>query len=212
MKCKFLIISFLLVMFACNTTITVFGGTLYSADSSDNIQCGNENYSFHTPITLTNAKGNNDWVMFNNVYFNITSGNSINLSISYLNSNIDAAVAGDTVLTFNADTTTGTVWFNLSGFKVNHSYGVYRDSTKVQGLTSNRDGNLSWSNSVWSDHQFDFVDEGNTIRVTYARSATADTTDTSYTVLNMVGIIGLAVAAAAILLYVVGMGRNKGGV
>ena len=87
MKCKLIVLSFLLVMFACSTTL-VSAGTFYSETSSDNIQCGNENYSFPTPIVLTNAKGNNDWVMFNNIYFNITSLNPINISVSYLNSNI----------------------------------------------------------------------------------------------------------------------------
>ena len=183
------------------------------ADNFDYILSGNENYTFASGMVLDTLWVNETWVRMNDIYFNITSSNTINLSVSYLNNNIINQVAGTTILTFNADTTgAAPVWFNLSGFKVNHSYGVYRDNAKIQGLTSNLDGNLSFSNTVWSDHEFDVVDEGNTIRVTYARSATADTVDTSYTVLNLVGIIGLAVVAAVILLYVVGMGRNKGGV
>ena len=164
MKCKFIVLSFLLVCFACSTTSA---GTFYSADNNDNIQCGNENYTFPSPLTVTNAKGDNNWIMLNDIYFNITSANPINLAITALIDDVTTASAGDHILTFTANVSSGTVWFNLSGFEANHSYALYVDNSFNQLLPSGQDATINMSWSSWSNHTFDFRLGTQTLQVYY---------------------------------------------
>ena len=161
MKCQFIILSFLLVTFACSVTQA---GTF---DTNGHIECGNENYSFAKEMTFSSAKGNNDWIMFNSTYFNVTSANPINITLSHLDDNIAGATSGDSILTFIANTTAGTVWFNISGFEANHSYSLFIDGTYNQLLPAGPDGtiNLSWNS--WSNHTFDFRLGTQTLQVYY---------------------------------------------
>ena len=168
----------------------------------------NENYSFASALTFTQILHNDTWITFNSTGFNVTSTNDINISLSYLNSNIPSASSGDTVLSFSAESSGGLVWFNLSGFDANQSYAVFRDNVKISGLTSNADGNLSFTNTVWSDHDFDIKRGYNYVQVTYGRSALAEITPVSYDALGMIGLIGLVIVGAAIIMYVTRMGSD----
>ena len=112
MKWKLLFLSLMLVLFACSTTM-VSAGTF---DNNGHIECGNENYSFASEMTFDNAKVNNNWVMFNTIYFNITSENAINITLSYLEDNILGLSNNLKAIEYTADTSPGKVWFNLSGF------------------------------------------------------------------------------------------------
>ena len=88
----------------------------------------------------------------------IDSTNSINISLSYLNSNILSINCGSELLRFNANTGSGTVWFNISGFKTNAFYDVYRDDSFFVSCQSDASGIISFSNSVWSDHEFSILE------------------------------------------------------
>ena len=191
-----------------NITDTGEAGTF---DSNGHIECGNENYSFASEMTFDEAKGNNDWVMFNNVYFNISSTNAIDIKLSYLNANVAAASAGDSIVTFNAETSSGKVWFNLSGFKINQSYDVFLDGVRNQGLTSSNTGVISFSHNSWSDHDVDIREGTNRLQIQYSFGAIDNIDDTSYTVIGLVATIMVVVVGV----YLVGkmnlFGGNKGG-
>jgi hypothetical protein len=121
-------------------------------------QVDNENYTFPAGgITFSEVAYNESgsWIRFNNTDFNITSSNPINITLSYLNPNIAGASSGDTILSFNANTTGGTVYFNLSGFQNNDVYTLYRDNAVITSYTSNATGVLHVTNTVWSDHDFE---------------------------------------------------------
>lgn len=170
---------------------------------------GNQNYTLTSSTeSIDRVYVADSWIRFNTTDFNITSTNPINLTLSYLDDNILTASAGDTVLSFSADSSGGLVYFNLSGFDANQSYEVYRDNSKIQGLTSDADGVISWTNTVWSDHDFDIKEGGNYVQVTYGRSALAEITPMGYDVLGMVGLIGIVLVGAAIILYVTRMGSD----
>jgi len=127
-------------------------------DNTTVFNVGNENYTFPAGgITLSQVMLNESgsWIKFNDTDFNITSSNPINITLSYLNSNIAGASTGDTVLSFSANTVSGSVWFNLSGFKSSTTYTLYRNSAVVAAYVSDGSGLLSFSNGVWSDHDFE---------------------------------------------------------
>ncbi len=100
------------------------------------------------------------YIIFNNTGFYITSENDISISLVYINSDISTAGDGDKVLEFNADTTSGTVWFNISGFPVGNSYVIKRDGNEISTPTANSSGFISFSNNVWSLHQFEIFQDG----------------------------------------------------
>lgn len=145
-------------------------------------QCDNENYTVASPsMEFSEIVSGSSWIKFNNTDFNITSTNNINITLSYLNSNFSAAQSGDSVLSFSADTSGGIVWFNLSGFKASTDYTLYRDSVEVATYVSNGDGNLSFSNSVWSVHSFVLKELGsaNRLEVSYAYAQLQSRSDTT---------------------------------
>ena len=181
----------------------------YTLDDSSVFQIDNVNYTFPAAGITFNSYGYNEtMIYFENTYFNVSSTNNLDIELSYLNDNIAGASVGDTVLSFNASSSVGLVYFNLSGFDANQSYEVYRDNSKIQGLTSDADGVIRWTNTVWSEHDFDIKEGGNYVQVTYGRSALAEITPMGYDVLGMVGLIGIVLVGAAIILYVTRMGSD----
>ena len=171
----------------------------------------NENYSFASALTFSTIYHNDTWIRFDDIYFNITSINDINISLSYLNANVAAASAGDSIVTFNAETSSGKVWFNLSGFKINQSYDVFLDGVRNQGLTSSNTGVISFSHNSWSDHDVDIREGTNRLQIQYSFGAIDNIDDTSYTVIGLVATIMVVVVGV----YLVGkmnlFGGNKGG-
>ena len=125
-----------------------------TVDTNGHFEVGNENYSLSNVMTFDEIKGNSDWIKFDYIYFNISSANSINLSLSYLNSNVDGCDCGEKIVEFTANTTAGTVYFNLSGFSNGEYYDVLRDDIFYTRCVANASGGIYFSNSVWSDHTF----------------------------------------------------------
>jgi len=120
----------------------------------------NENYTFPASGITFNEVAYNEtgsWIRFNNTDFNVTSTNPINITVSYLNSNIAGASDGDTVLTFTADTSGGLVWFNLSGFEMFTEYSVFVDDVFSEVVDSTDSDIIHFDHAVWSDHEFDIV-------------------------------------------------------
>jgi len=209
LKHKKTIVFVLFFLFSSVLTVTVQSTVLFDDDCVV-FNCDNENYTMNPSVasSVNSVYISDSWIRFNNTDFNVTSSNQINLTVSYLNSNIPGASSGDTVLSFSAESSGGLVYFNLSGFDENQSYAVYRDGSNIQGLTSNADGEISFTNTVWSDHDFDIKRGHNYVQVTYGRSALAEITPVSYDVLSMIGLIGLVIAGAAIIMYITRMGSD----
>lgn len=209
MNHKKTIVFVLFFLFSSVLTVTVQSTGLFDTDSVV-FNCDNENYTMNPSVasSVNSVYVSDSWIRFNNTDFNVTSTNDINITISYLNSNISAASSGDTVLSFSAESSGGLVYFNLSGFDANQSYAVYRDGSNIEGLTSNADGNISFTNTVWSDHDFVIKEGHNYVQVTYGRGALVHVTPMSFTVLGMVGLIGLVLVAAAVIMYVTRMGSG----
>jgi len=168
---------------------------------------GNENYSFASALTFNQINHNTSWIKFSDIGFNITSSNAINLSISYLKSNFSNASQGDLLLRFNANTTGGTVWFNLSGFVANRDYDVFRDSVLLSDEKANASGVISFSSNVWSDHQFDFRDDqgGNTtqLRVTYSYQYVDNFWDIIYNAYGLLSMLGVVIVAVLIIVVLI---------
>lgn len=152
MKWKTCFISLMLLLLLC----MMQQGMSVRVDDTVIIQCDNENYAFPASgLSLDNIRINDTWVRFNDVGINISTVNPINISVSYLNNNIIQADMGDRVLRFTAETNTGKVWFNLSGFRANSDYKILRDSGTWTTKTTDATGILSFSNNDWSNHDFD---------------------------------------------------------
>lgn len=127
------------------------------------IQVDNENYTFpaggiNFSYVAFNESGS--WIRFNNTGWNVTSTNNINITVSYLNNNIAGASTGDSVLEFQAETSAGTVWFNLSSLTINQTYTLNVDQVAVNQYTANATGVIHFPYTFWSSHTFELV-EGN---------------------------------------------------
>jgi len=203
-----ILFSFLLLLsILCSWSYSVSADVTYDNTVIHNV--GNENYTFTAggmtfSQVMLNESGS--WIKFNNTDFNITSSNPINITLSYLNDNFATATSGDTVLSFSANTTAGTVWFNLTGFKASTTYTLYRDSVAITTYNSNSEGNLSFSNAVWSSHDFD-IKAGDqtgtttrTVHVSYQRGGMADVSDESFNVLGLTMLISVVIVASLILI------------
>ncbi len=205
----------LMLSLVCSWSYSVSADVTYDNTTVFNVD--NENYTFPAggmtfSQVMINESGS--WIKFNNTDFNITSSNPINITLSYLNSNIAGASTGDTVLSFNADTTAGTVWFNLTGFKASTTYTLYRDSVVITTYNSNSEGNLSFSNAVWSDHDFDIKEGDQTgtstdkkIEVRYDSNSAEDVIDTGFDVFSMMTIVAVVMVAVVILAIVASFKR-----
>lgn len=186
-------------------------------DNTTVFNIGNENYTFPAggmtfSQVMINESGS--WIKFNDTDFNITSANPINITLSYLNDNFTSATSGDSVLTFSANTTAGTVWFNLTGFKASTTYTLHRDSVAITTYDSNGDGNLSFSNAVWSSHDFDIKEGDQTvtstdkqIEVRYDSNSAEDVIDTGFDVFSMMTIVAVVMIAVVILAIVISFKR-----
>jgi len=100
------------------------------------------------------------YIKFNDTGFYISSSNEIDISLSYVNDDISNAVNNEKILSFSADTSSGLVWFNLSSFIPGTSYQVKKDSSNHALVTANASGFISFSNSIWSSHDFDIYQVG----------------------------------------------------
>ena len=182
-------------------------------DNSTVFNVDNENYTFPAGgMTFSQVMINelDSWIKVNDTDFNITSTNPINITLSYLNSNFSGATSGDSVLTFSANTTAGTVWFNLTGFKASTTYTLFRDSVAISTYSSNSDGNLSFSNAVWSSHDFDIQHGDQTgttksVEISYDSTASEDVIDTGFSVFPLMIIITIVMIAVVMIVLAKGL-------
>ncbi len=96
---------------------------------------------------------NDTWIKIDKTDFNITSTNPINLTLSYLNDNLNPTEYNTRVLEFTA-TTTGTspVYFNISGFPRGTEYQILFDNALFDTVYANSSGTISFESNEWSSH------------------------------------------------------------
>lgn len=139
-----------LVLFAPQTSALTIGPGIY-------FDIGNENYSVNSgTMEFSQIVVNSTWIEFNNTYFNISSPNAISIKLIKLGSNLSNTTTGTTLISFIANTTAGTVYFNLSGLKNTYKYRVFRDSVLYASKTTDSKSNVNFSYVSWAiPHRFD---------------------------------------------------------
>lgn len=156
-----------------------------------------EYYSATVTLDFYQIDINKDYVGFNNTYFNITSANPIWINLTFVTDNIAGLASGDTALTFNAETTTADVTFEITGFEIATDYGLYKDGVAVSTITSDGTGLLTFTTSITS----------NTIELkkgaiaTTTTDATLSTTKTNFSASFLTFIIMVNALLIAIVAY-----------
>jgi len=120
----------------------------------------NETYTVSHPMDFHTITIADSYIIFNATRFSVASGNTITISLVYLNDDIMGAGDGEKILEFYATTTSGLVWFDLSGFLVGTEYEVRRGGTPIALVTADGTGVISFSNSVWSTQLFEIYQNG----------------------------------------------------
>jgi hypothetical protein len=114
----------------------------------------NETYTVNATMVFDQITISDTYIVFNETGFYVTSPNSITIRLVYINDDIAGAVVGERVLDFYAIATSGTVWFNLSGFPVNAQYLIRKNGITHATSTASATGFVSFSNAAWSTQRF----------------------------------------------------------
>ena len=142
------------IIISCQTS-----NAAITVSASDVFQVDGENYTFNSALTFTTISYNytGSWIRFNDINFNITSANPINITMYSLNGNMHNPYVHESMMRFGAFTSGGKVFFNISGFDSNERFTVYKDGYKHCYCMSNASGGISFSNTGWSAHNFEII-------------------------------------------------------
>jgi len=143
----------LLVIFS-NVTLAV------TIDTDVEFEVGNETYTVQSAMDFSSIAISSSHVIFNNTGSYVTSDNDIDIELIYINDDITDANDGDLVLEFYADTTSGNVLLDISGFPAGRNYIVKRDGITIATSTANSSGYISFINDIWSEHLFEIFHVG----------------------------------------------------
>ena len=95
------------------------------------------------------------YIKFNDVEFQVTSTQHINITLLELISYASTARFGDTITKFRVNSPVGnTVTFKIGGLSGNTVYSVQVDSNAPVGEPSNMYGYITFEHSSWSTHTF----------------------------------------------------------
>lgn len=144
-----ILLLFSLVDIASASDIEIQTDTVFSLSD------GNILFTVNQTMVFSRIEVGDTWIQFNNTNFSVTSSNAITVSLIMLHDDFVNASTGTVVLEFNADTTGGTVTFNISNLVSDMSYTIYRNDTKLITVTSDASGDISFSNDVWSIKNFE---------------------------------------------------------
>lgn len=127
-------------------------------DPGTEFEVGNVTYGVNQSMEFSQVVVGSDYIIFNNTNITISSPNSINITLVYLNDDIANASITESVFTFYGNTTAGIVWFNMSGdFPNNNQYTINLDGSPSYTIQTDPSGLLSFNHSSWSEHLFDIV-------------------------------------------------------
>lgn len=130
--------------------ITVSADVIWYTD--EYILVGNENYTVNQTMNFSYREHTSVYLLLNHTYYNISSPDTVNITLDYLHENISNTTNEDLVLGFymNISGSSGNVFINLSGFTDGYSYAIYRESGLYATVTANSTGDISFNNSDWS--------------------------------------------------------------
>ena len=120
----------------------------------------NETYTVDQTMIFESITIASSYIIFNDTGFYVTSGNDIIITLVYINGDIAGAGDGEKILEFYADTTAGSVVFDLSGFPAGNDYVVKRSGSSISTPIANGSGFISFTNGVWSSHLFEIFQVG----------------------------------------------------
>lgn len=148
-------------------------------------EVGNQYYSVNQTLNFTNINISSSYILFNESGFYVDSANDINITLIFINSSMVTAGPGDKVMDFYADTASGLVQFNISGFPPSTNYSVNRSGTQIDLLTSNASGFISFSNNVWSQQRFEIFQTSETPNLPPSISSPVPSNDTTGVSVNI---------------------------
>jgi len=129
--------------------ITVYPGVYFDIENDM------ERYGVNQTMNFSQIIINESWIMFNTTDFNITAPNFINISLTVIDSSPLVSVVDDLILGFWANSTGGTVWFNISGFESNADYYVMKDGVNFTNCPSNATGIINFSDTVDDNYLYE---------------------------------------------------------
>ena len=121
----------------------------------DQFIVGNEIYTVYQTMEFESITISDTYIIFNDTGFYISSVNDISISLVYIDEDFAGASDNDLVLAFYADSSSGSVDFELSGFPVGNEYLINRDGSTIDISTADVSGNISFINNVWDDYLFE---------------------------------------------------------
>ena len=80
------------------------------------IDSDNDRFGVNSTMAFTQIWINDTWIKFNETSFNITFGSFVNISLTHIDDDPNDNDADELVCGFWANCSSGTVWFNISGF------------------------------------------------------------------------------------------------
>ncbi len=137
------VISLLIIQIPTVSSVTISTDIVF--------QAGNRNFTVYQTMDFEQILIDIENVTFNNTLFNITSPNNINITLVYLNDNIAVALNDERILEFIANTTSGSVEFNISGFPIGRNYSIEINGTETNTSIANLSGFINFTNSDWSN-------------------------------------------------------------
>lgn len=145
----------------CARVEDVPGVSSYTGGNAISSSDGGSSWIEGTNDLMFEIYGTTNYLCFNNTGFNVTSSNTILITLDYINEDIKNVAGGDKVLGFYADTIVNDVWMNISGFSSDTVYDVYRDDILHDSYTTDSTGMLFIFSSSWSEHLFNVYLVGN---------------------------------------------------
>ena len=126
-------------------------------DSSNNIRIENIRFTFANEMYFEYVGVRYDHVLFNSTAFYIDSPNNINITLEHLNQTITGADVGDILVQFDANSTSGNVYFNITGFVQNSNYTILRNNVTYASDIANASGTVSFNYSNWTLSNYTFA-------------------------------------------------------
>jgi len=151
------IISLIMMSVVFSILIPTTLGTQVTLYPDTVIHVGNENYTINPTRSFNYITMTPVWLRLDTLDMNITSASPINITITYMNSNMHDTTHAATMLSLTASATSGLTTFTIGGFLPNDKYYLYKDSTYQSTITTTATGELVFTNDVWSTHTFSIL-------------------------------------------------------
>jgi len=98
---------------------------------------GNETYQTNAPMNFERVIYTDTFIIFNNTGWNITSPSNILITLRHINDSTINEVANSELIEFEVYLVSGSTAINISGFRENIIYNIYRDSVFDSSFLSN---------------------------------------------------------------------------